>query len=261
MALDSDSGAAPGGAVERALAEKLRICQQRIGYKFGEQELLLGALTHASGADSRLASNERLEFLGDAVLGFAVCDMLFHRFPGELEGELTRLKSIVVSRETCARVSRRLKLEDCLIVGKGMSQQQHLPQSLLAAVLESLIAAVYLDGGLEAARTFIERHITPEIDAAASDLVGRNYKSLLQQLVQQQSGATPMYYLLQEKGPDHDKWFKMVAQVGGRRFLPAWGRNKKEAEQRAAANAWRALRQESTEGDELEPDDEPFDSP
>ncbi|GAB6166454.1 hypothetical protein JCM19992_24540 [Thermostilla marina] len=227
--------------------EKLEQCQARIGYRFTNRELLLSALTHASGADSRLASNERLEFLGDAVLGFTVCDELYRRFPVELEGELTRLKSIVVSRNTCARVSRRLGLEECLIVGKGMSGRTSLPSSLLAAVLEAIIAAIYLDAGIEPAREFIMRAMADEIDAAASNAIGKNFKSLLQQLVQREYGTTPAYLVLDEKGPDHNKNFQIAAQIGNRRFPAAWGKNKKEAEQQAACNAWSILMQERGE--------------
>ena len=127
----------------------LKTCQERIGYLFNDWALLRSALTHASGAQHRLASNERLEFLGDAILGAVVCEMLYHRFPEYLEGELTKIKSVVVSRQTCAKVSEALGLDEFLLLGKGMSVVDGLPPSLLADVFESLIAAVYLDGGLE----------------------------------------------------------------------------------------------------------------
>jgi ribonuclease III len=216
---------------------KMQSCEQCIGYDFSNKTLLLAALTHASGAEHRLASNERLEFLGDAILGAVVCEMLFHRYPQYLEGELTRIKSAVVSRQTCARVSARLGLHDFLILGKGMAATARLPESLLADVFESLIAAMYLDGGLTAAQIFIEREISPEIENAVDGRGNDNYKSQLQQLAQREFGNTPIYELLDEKGPDHSKCFKVAAMVGKTRFPAAWGRNKKEAEQRAAYNA------------------------
>lgn len=212
-------------------------CEQRIGYTFGDKLLLRSALTHASGADHRLASNERLEFLGDAVLGVVVCEALYHRYPEFLEGELTRIKSIVVSRRTCTKLSSALSMQDFLIVGKGMTTDPHVPPSVLSDVFEALIGAVHLDGGLDAAREFVLRHLSTEIDLAAAGTAGRNYKSLLQQVAQRKLGATPIYQLLDEKGPDHSKCFKIAAQIGKNRFPPAWGSNKKEAEQNAAKNA------------------------
>jgi ribonuclease-3 len=219
---------------EPYLLEKL---QKRIGYQFKDQNLLSGALTHASGAEHRLASNERLEFLGDAILGAVVCEVLFHQYPEYLEGDLTRIKSIVVSRLTCAKISEMLGMQEFLILGKGMTTHPSVPPSLLADVFESLVAAIYLDGGDEAARKFICDNVGPEIELAAEGETGSNYKSLLQQLAQREHGVTPTYQLLDEKGPDHSKCFKIAAQVGGRLYQPAWGRNKKEAEQRAARNA------------------------
>jgi len=174
-------------------------------------------------------------------LGAVACDLLFHRFPEYLEGDLTRLKSIVVSRQTCAKISEGMGLRDFLILGKGMTSNPVVPSSLLANVFESLIAAIYIDGGVRPARGFIERHVLPEIDLANEGELGENYKSLLQQVAQREHGTTPVYQLLDEKGPDHSKCFKISAQIGGRRYQAAWGRNKKEAEQRAAYNALHQL--------------------
>jgi ribonuclease-3 len=212
-------------------------CERRIGYVFKDKSLLQAALTHASGAVHRLGSNERLEFLGDAILGAVVCEVLFHQYPQYLEGDLTKVKSVVVSRSTCARLSADLGLEEFLILGKGMTTHPKIPPSLLADVFESLIAAIHLDGGHEPARQFIERFAGPEIERAVAGEVGGNYKSNLQQLAQREFGLTPVYQLLDEKGPDHSKCFKISAQIGRQRYQPAWGRNKKEAEQRAARNA------------------------
>ncbi len=216
---------------------RLERCQQIIGYRFQDTDLLQSALTHASGAQHRLASNERMEFLGDAILGAIVCEQLFDQFPDLLEGHLTKIKSVVVSRQTCAKISAELGLEEMLIVGKGISSGKPVPSSLLADVFESLVAAIYLDGGLSAARQFVRRHIQPEIDLAASGSSDDNFKSLLQQIVQRDFGDTPTYQLLDERGPDHDKCFQVSATFADRDFPPAWGRNKKEAEQRAACNA------------------------
>lgn len=218
-------------------ADVLDECQRAINYQFRQPEILRSALTHASGADTRLSSNERLEFLGDAVLGLVTCEQLFHRFPDYQEGDLTKIKSVVVSRRTCARMSRVLNLGDFLFLGKGMHGHAVVPPSLLADVFESLVAAIYLDGGLEAARTFILQHVGPEIEQVAEGAHGGNYKSLLQQVAQKEFGATPLYHLQDEKGPDHSKCFKIGAVIGRHTYPAAWGRNKKEAEQKAAMNA------------------------
>jgi ribonuclease III len=215
----------------------LRRCEERIGYRFRDLAFLRSALTHASGALNRLASNERLEFLGDAILGAVVCELLFRQYPDYLEGDLTKVKSVVVSRQTCAKVSVTLGLEEFLILGKGMTTFPHVPQSLLADVFESLVAALYLDGGADVARQFIEKHLEEEIEQAAGGAHQGNFKSMLQQLAQREHGMTPTYQLLDEKGPDHSKCFKISAHIGRMRYHPAWGRNKKEAEQRAARNA------------------------
>lgn len=222
--------------------EKMELCQQQISYRFKDCSLLLSALTHASGATNRLFSNERLEFLGDAVLGFTICEWLFHRHPEYQEGELTQIKSAVVSRRTCAKVSRKLGLEACLILGKGMQQSAGVPKSLLSDVYEALIAAVYLDGGWEASREFIIGTLADELNLAVQGHSVGNYKSALQQLAQRDHGSAPCYRLVQEQGPDHSKSFKISAEVSGRQFTAAWGRNKKDAEQRAAGNALAELR-------------------
>ncbi len=239
MALDA------GSSLDRDLSTLLETCERRIGYCFRDKGLLRFALTHASGAEHRLASNERLEFLGDAILGAVVCEQLYRQYPDFLEGDLTKLKSIVVSRQTCARISEALGMQEFLILGKGMTTSPSVPPSLLADVFESLIAGIYLDGGDAAAREFISRYICPEIDLAAGGELGGNYKSLLQQLAQREYGTTPTYQLLDEKGPDHSKCFKIAAQIGSNRFQAAWGRNKKEAEQRAARNALSELNHEA----------------
>jgi ribonuclease-3 len=224
----------------------LEECQVAVGYRFARPELLRAALTHASSADSRLASNERLEFLGDSVLGLVVCERLFRHFPDYLEGDLTKIKSVVVSRRTCAHISRQLNLGEFVFMGKGMgSTHASVPPSVLADMFESLIAAIYLDGGLEPAREFILRYLGPEIDQVAEGAHGGNYKSLLQQLAQREFGATPIYQLLDEKGPDHSKCFKISAVIGRQPYPAAWGRNKKEAEQKAAMNALSQINGES----------------
>ncbi len=219
----------------------LEKCQAALNYRFRDIELLAMCLTHASSARTRLHSNERLEFFGDAVLGLVVCEALYHRFPEAAEGELTRIKSIVVSRATCAAMASRVHLEEFVLVGKGLDHGGHIPSSILAGTFEGLIAGIYLDGGLEAARSFLMPLLNPEIESSAATLHMQNFKSLLQHIAQKKLGSTPMYRVLDERGPDHSKVFHISAVVAGRVFPAAWGSNKKEAEQTAAQHALEEL--------------------
>lgn len=228
--------------------EMIEACQERLGYEFQDPTLLHEALTHASGANNRLRSNERLEFLGDSILGFVVCDLLCQRYPDLLEGDLTQIKSAAVSRSTCGKIGMKIGLSDFLLTGKGMSVARGIPSSLVANAVESIIAAIYLDGGLRPARVFIIEHIVDEIREIVDGNAELNFKSSLQQFAQRKYGSPPAYHLLDQTGPDHRKNFQICAQVGNRRFSPAWGANKKEAEQRAAGNALA----------ELEGDNPPF---
>lgn len=217
-------------------AEILEECQEAIGYRFRQPDLLRASLTHASGANTRAASNERMEFLGDAIIGLVVVEQLYLRFPDQQEGDLTKIKSVVVSRRTCARMSKHLRLGDFIFLGRGMHINGVVPMNILADVFESLVAAIYLDGGMDSARPFILRFLGPEIEEVAEG-EGGNFKSLLQQVAQNEYGDTPQYMVLDEKGPDHSKCFKIAAVIGRHTHAGAWGRTKKEAEQRAAMNA------------------------
>jgi ribonuclease-3 len=215
--------------------------EMTISYTFKNPDLLKEALTHASVADHRLNSNERMEFLGDAVLDLIICEALYKRFPEYLEGDLTKVKSAVVSRHTCAEVSTETGLIDLLIIGKGISSREALPSSLAAAVYESIVAAIYLDGGFDVVKEYVLRTMTPKIDSIASNTHQQNFKAVLQQHAQKILGATPIYELLDEKGPDHSKCFEVCVVIESRRFGSAWGPNKKMAEQKAALLALEEL--------------------
>lgn len=223
----------PHAKVQRTLAE----CQKAIGYRFTNPDHLHSALTHTSGANTRQASNERLEFLGDSVLGLIACELLFATYPDYQEGDMTKVKSVVVSRKTCADFSRRLRLGEFLFLGKGVQVAGELPPNILADLYEALVGAIFLDGGYAAARDFVEAYLRPEIERVAGDAVNNNSKSRLQQVAQREYGSAPRYLVLDEQGPDHDKCFKIAAEIDGHRFAPVWGRNKKDAELRAAENA------------------------
>ena len=208
--------------------------QQRIGYTFRDPTILRTALTHSSGATTRLTSNERYEFLGDAILGELVCAELFKRFPEADEGELTRLKSDVVSRETCARIALDIGLDKALIAGKAITMLSILPMSIPANAIEALIAAIGLDGGRNAVKAFIRRFFWKEIDRAVEQSGEVNAKSALQQLVQREFSCSPHYVLLDEQGPAHHRAFQIAVRIGTREYPPAWGASKKQAEQLAA---------------------------
>lgn len=215
--------------------------QTILKHQFADPGLLHRAFRHASVTESRLESNERLEFLGDAILGMVVCERIFTRYPEYLEGEMTKIKSLTVSRSTCSAIAQGVGLDDLIKVGKGMQANGKLPGSLSAAVTESVIAALYIDGGMHAVRRFLEPLIDPMIDDAVKSGHQHNFKSVLQQHAQRALGSSPCYEILDEQGPDHDKSFKVRAMIGESSYDAAWGPSKKQAEQLAALNALTAL--------------------
>lgn len=222
---------------------KLQQCQEIIDYRFKDEALLRSALTHASGAAHRLASNERLEFLGDAVLGMTVCEWLYEEYPGYNEGDLTKIKSAVVSRRSCGKIACDLGLDQCLIVGRGVTRNRSFPHSLVSDVFEAIVAAIYLDGGSEVVQDRLKTWLAEEVRLAVESQGSGNFKSSLQQFAQRELADTPVYRLVHESGPDHRKAFLIAAVIGHRQFTPAWGDNKKDAEQRSAANALAELRE------------------
>ena len=225
-------------------AESLSACEESLGYRFQDSTLLERALTHSSNKSPERPSNERLEFLGDAVLGTIMSEFLYHKFEDFTEGQLTKIKSVVVSSRTLGKASRRLGLQEHMSVGKGVVVEGHLPLSILGNLFEAIIAAIYLDGGLESARRFILDNLAPDVDRVLRNRHPRNYKSLLQHLVQKRYNEVPTYRVLAEQGPDHSKEFRICANVHGRDLGFAWGQSKKEAEQLAAQQAFEILRGE-----------------
>ena len=170
-----------------------------------------------------------------------VCTELFNRHQDKLEGTLTKVKSMVVSRKTCAEIADHIGLTDLLILGKGMAVRHHLPTSIRAAVYEALVGAMFVDGGLDAVRPFVLRTTLPYIQRAEESDVHENYKSALQQFAQRELNAVPLYHSLDEQGPDHSKSFEVCVIIDGERFPSAWGPSKKEAEQKAAFSALQRL--------------------
>jgi ribonuclease-3 len=215
----------------------LRQIEKILQYKYTDKELLKKAFRHSSSVDDRSLSNERLEFLGDSVLELVICQELYERFSNYLEGDLTKIKSMLVSRKVCAKIISDLGLIEYLEIGKGMTGSRSLNGSLAAGLFEALTASIYQDGGFEEAKKFLLRCYKPLIDQSDANHSQGNYKSVLQQYVQNHFNTTPCYELLDEKGPDHNKCFESVVSINGRHFRSAWGTNKKDAEQKASYNA------------------------
>ena len=215
-----------------------------IGYRFKNITLLQNALTHSSYANERwhnsLKSNERLEFLGDSILGMVVAEYLYKPFPDRPEGELTRMRADMVCEKTLAAVAARIELGRHLMLGNGEEQSGGRSRdSILADAVESVIAASVLDGGMEAARKLIEKFILVEVPV--KKLNNADYKTALQELVQQKKNQTLSYRLVGESGPDHDKRFDVEVSLNGCVSGIGSGSSKKRAEQMAAQDALEKL--------------------
>jgi ribonuclease-3 len=214
--------------------------------------LLERALTHRSYAyeNGGLPTNERLEFLGDAVLGVIVTDTLFRGHPDLPEGQLAKLRAAVVNSKALAGVARGLKLGEYIRLGRGEDGTGGRDKaSILADTLEALIGAVYLDGGLDTASGLVHRLFDPLIERSAGLGAGLDWKTSLQELTAAEELGVPEYHV-EESGPDHQKTFRAVVRVGGVEYGAGEGRSKKEAEQQAAERAWNEIRARSAAGSE-----------
>ena len=229
------------------LRDEFEDIETRIGYRFKDRGLLEHALTHKSRAAEDVSGGvddtESLEFLGDAVLGLIVADALFRQYPNYDEGQKSKIKASIVSTQALAKQAEEIRLGDHLILGRGEEKTGgRFKQALLADAYEALIAAIYLDGGIEAAETFLRRELKGAIDAgAARNFVGQDYKSALQERVQALGRPLPEYRIAGEAGPDHRKVFSVEVVVAGEVLGAASGRAKKEAEQEAARLALEKL--------------------
>lgn len=251
--IDSHRTEVPGGRVI-PLRNEFAELERRIGYTFRDPGLLEHALTHTSRANEDASGgvidNESLEFLGDAVLGFAIADLLFRRFPSRDEGWKSKMKAALVSTSSLARLAEGMSLGDHLLLGRGEEKTGgRRKQALLADGYEALIAAIYLDGGIDDATAFIWRQfgsLTPfTADMRGPGAAFTDFKSELQERVQSAGDAPPEYAVVGETGPDHHKLFQVEVRVGGRAMAEASGRSKKEAEQEAARLALERLSSQS----------------
>ena len=217
----------------------LQVLEKKLGYTFRCKEQLQAALYHSSYANEHrccgVSSNERLEFLGDAVLGLVTADYLYHKHPDLPEGDLTRMRAALVCEESLYEVAQRLGLGSELRLGKGEEAGGGRERpSIIADAVEAVLAAVYLDGGIGSARKLIQKFI---LDREAEKSASRDYKTALQELVQRESGQVLAYQLVGEEGPDHDKRFFVEVDLNGTPVGSGQGRSKKEAEQMAAKAA------------------------
>jgi ribonuclease-3 len=222
--------------------------EQRLGVTFKNADFLQMALVHSSYVNENPAaapeSNERLEFLGDAVLGLAIADELFAAFPGQDEGKLTEMRAHLVRRDTLAQAAERMKLGDDLLLGRGEDEGggRSRPTNL-SHIYEALVGAIFLDQGLAPARDFVLRSLEDEIEAVKDAGSPLDAKSRLQELCQSQFQSTPIYELVESEGPDHAREFTVVAIVDGKTRGTGTGPSKQQAEKRAAREALRDLEQ------------------
>ncbi len=228
------------------IGDSLARLERRIGYRFRDPGMLEHALTHKSkaheDATGGVVDNESLEFLGDAVLGFVVADMLYREFPQFAEGQKSKAKAALVSTTSLAAMAERLGLGDHLLLGRGEEKTGgRRKQALLADGCEALIAAIYLDGGTEPVRQFLLREFAGEIAHVRSPDFLQDYKSALQERLQALGRPLPQYDVTAERGPEHDKRFHVRVRVGDEVLAESEGKTKKEAEQSAAKQALVAL--------------------
>ena len=225
--------------------KELKLFQDHARLHFKRLDLLNHAFahrSHANEAGDNVENNERLEFLGDSVLGLVVAEYLYTSLPDRPEGELARIKSFVVSEDSLAEIARSIRVDNFILIGKGEEHSGgRKKKAILADAFEAIIGAYFLDSGFKAARRFVLIQLVPQINKVLENRHRKDYKTLLQEYVQKRFRMYPRYVLSKKSGPDHDKTFWIEVVIDDKRFGPASGKNKKEAEQAAARIAWIAL--------------------
>lgn len=220
-----------------AADERIRACEQVLGYTFFDKKLIKTALTHSSSTSDKRLDNERLEFFGDAVLDLVIREYLYHNYPNHQEGDLTEAKSAVVCRSSLAKASKKMDLKSFLFLGRGIGKKRGVPDSLLADAYEAIVAAIYLDGGYQPVKNFVLMTLKSEIPFAIEQANSTNYKSNLQKLLQQQKRPLPTYQVLGSTGPEHSRVFEIAVLIEGKETGRGTGSSKKAAEQEAARSA------------------------
>ena len=236
---------APDITLKPERKKELQLFERHTGIRFREQEFLNQAFTHRSFANElgeTGENNERLEFLGDSVLGLVVSHSLYETLPDQPEGELARIKSFVVSEASLSEIARGLRVDNYILIGKGEEYSGgRSKKAILADCLEAIIGAYYLDSGFQAAERFVHQMLIPEINKVLENRHAKDYKTLLQEHVQKRMKTYPRYKVVQKTGPDHDKTFWIEVHIGDRSFAAGKGKNKKEAEQEAARIAYEGM--------------------
>lgn len=236
-------------AVSAERKQALLAFQKQAGFRFKDIDLLDLAFHHRSFSNENTKSrtnNERLEFLGDAVLGMVVASNLYECMIDRQEGDLAKAKSVVVSEDTLSGIALSLHLNEYLVLGKGEEMSGgRLKKAILADAVEAIIGALYLDSGYRVAEQFVSGIMNPQIQLVLQNRHHKDYKTLLQEHVQKQFKTVPKYILVKKTGPDHDRTFWVSVDICGTEYGPQSGKNKKEAEQAAASAAWKTLGLES----------------
>lgn len=237
--------------MDKDRTEQLKVLQTRLHYTFRNADLLITALTHRSYSNENpkfeAADNERLEFLGDAVLGLCVSDLLMKKHADFDEGTLSKIRSLLVNEKPLAELAAALGIGDCLLLGRGEEQSGgRAKDSLLANALEAVIAAIYLDSTFNKTRTVLKKLMKPLLNDEALTAHCLDYKTALQELCQKKFKCAPRYTLQSELGPDHDKTFEVEVTVGESIRHTGRGKSKKEAQKQAAQKAWENLQHEKS---------------
>ena len=231
--------------------KELLLFQSQADLRFRKLDFLNLAFCHRSYANESsddVDNNEKLEFLGDSILGLITSEYLYYLLPDKAEGDLARIKSFVVSENSLSLIARKIKIDNYILIGKGEEYSGgRNKKAILADCLEAIIGALYLDSGLKTVRNFILAYLVPEIMKVIENRHDKDYKTLLQEFVQKKYKTYPRYKLLKKTGPDHDRTFLVEVKIKERNFGPGEGKNKKAAEQSAASIAYKAYIQEMGE--------------
>ena len=231
--------------IDQVRKKELQLFEKNAGIRFRKLNFLNLAFSHRSFANEskeNIENNEKLEFLGDSVLGLVVSEYLYKSLPGKNEGDLARIKSFVVSEDSLEIIAKILNLDNYILIGKGEEYSGgRNKKAILADCMEAIIGAYFLDSGFKASQNFILMYIIPEINKVLENRHKKDYKTLLQEYVQKHFKNYPKYSLMKKSGPDHDRTFWIEVKVKNEVYGPGIGKNKKEAEQKAAALAYNHL--------------------
>jgi ribonuclease III len=236
---------APAITLKPERRKELQLFERHAGIRFRELEFLNQAFTHRSFANEAgevAENNERLEFLGDSVLGLVVSEYLYETLMDQPEGELARIKSFVVSEASLSEIARALRVDNYILIGRGEEYSGgRSKKAILADCLEAIIGAFYLDSGFQPSQRFVHAMLIPEINKVLENRHAKDYKTMLQEYVQKRMKTYPKYRVVQKTGPDHDRTYWIEVHVGERSFGAGKGKNKKEAEQEAARIAYEGM--------------------